>query len=206
MIPWPEITSIGDSTITLSIALLVITWLLIGRVWQLALSWSLAFGIAMMLVIVSKLAFIGWGIGIESLDFTGFSGHASRATAVFPMLFYLAFQRAPRRIASTPVLLGWGFALIICFSRVVVGAHSVSEAVSGAVLGGLVSLTFMKMASHHTVLISRRWIMVPSLVLILLSPLAKPAPSQEMLTAVALYLSGHDKPFDRSMWKHPEQR
>jgi len=205
MIPWNAITSIGDSTITLSIGLIIVTWLFVGRAWHLALSWCIAFGIAMLIVTASKIAFIGWGIGSEALDFTGFSGHAARATAVFPMLFYLAFQRAPRRIFSIPVVLGWLFSLVICVSRVVVGAHSISEAVTGAIMGTLVSLFFLLVATRYSVLISRRWLMVPSILLILLSPVAEPAPTQQVLTAVALKLSGHEKPFERAMWKYPRK-
>ena len=34
----------------------------------------------------SKVAFIGWGLGLSALDFTGISGHAMIASAVYPLL------------------------------------------------------------------------------------------------------------------------
>jgi hypothetical protein len=86
-------------------ALIITIWLLTGRLWHLAALWCLLFGIAMLAVVATKIAFLGWGIGSEALDFTGISGHAARATAIFPVLFYLGLQNPPRIAFSRIVCL-----------------------------------------------------------------------------------------------------
>jgi hypothetical protein len=51
-------------------------------------SWILFVGIA--IVLISKVAFLGWGLGIAGLDFTGVSGHTMLATAILPVVFLAA--------------------------------------------------------------------------------------------------------------------
>ena len=101
-----------------------------------ALWWCQLFTAGMSLVVATKIAFIGWGIGIRSLDFTGFGGHSMRATVVIPVRFYLILQKAPPIARTSGVSLGTVFGVIIGISRLVVYAHSVSEAVAGCILGG----------------------------------------------------------------------
>jgi membrane-associated phospholipid phosphatase len=202
MISWMTFTRLGDSAILLPAALVIAVWLLAGKAWQIAFSWCLLFGLAMLIVIATKLAFLGWGIGSASLDFTGVSGHATRATAIFPVLFYLALQGPPRKTRSIVVLLGWILGVAITVSRVIVHAHSISEALAGSVLGSVVSLEFLWIANSHLITIKRRWLLVPSFVFLMATPFIKPAPAQQWITVAALYLSNHDRPFDRAMLQH----
>jgi len=162
------------------------------------------FGLAMVIVAATKIAFIGWGIGIESLDFTGISGHATRAALVFPVLFYFGFQRHPRKIFSLPVYLGVFWGLLISISRSKVHAHSVSEIVSGWMLGSAVCATFLYWIRTHTMLTSRRWLVTWSFAVICLSPLSRHAAtsSESMVEGLALYVSGHKEPFVRENWHH----
>src|SRR4051812_17523224 len=95
MLTWLHITRLGDFTLMSLTAFAIAAWLFAGGEKRAALWWSVLFGAGTGVVIVTKMAFIGWGIGIRSLDFTGFSGHAMRAAAVMPVLFYLALQKAP---------------------------------------------------------------------------------------------------------------
>jgi membrane-associated phospholipid phosphatase len=199
MISWMTFTRLGDSAILLPAALAIALWLLAGRAWKMALSWCLLFGMAMIIVIATKLAFLGWGIGSASLDFTGVSGHATRATAIFPVLFYLALQGPPRKTGSIAVLLGGILGLAITVSRVIVHAHSISEALAGCVLGSAVSLGFLWIANSHSITIKRRWLLAPSVFFLMATPFIKPAPAQQWITTAALYLSNHDHPFDRAM-------
>ena len=199
MISWFTVSSIGSSAILIPVAFAIAVWLLAARAWGAALYWCVLFGAAMLTVIASKVIFIGWGIGIESLDFTGISGHSARATAIFPTLFYLVFQKTPRKIYSLPVLSGWVAGVIICISRVVVDAHSVSEALSGGILGTAVSFFFLHTAGKYPLLISPRWLLIPSLCFLLSAPNIKPAPTQQWMTSAALALSGRTTPFNRSM-------
>ncbi len=150
-----------------------------------------------VLVIGTKLAFMGWGIGIEAIDFTGFSGHSSRAAAVLPVLFSLLFDKAPRSWRSKPVLIAWVLALIITVSRVVVNAHSHSEAWFGFALGAAVSLTFLSLQRESRFGLARIWLLLPCVAFVLALPAIKPGKAHEWITDVALYLSGREAPFSR---------
>src|SRR5690606_18067772 len=115
---------------------------------RLALWWSVLFGGGLALVVATKMAFIGWGLGISSLDFTGFSGHAMRSAAVMPVLFYLLLQRAPRAARAVAALLGLAFATLIGISRLVLQVHSTSEVVTGWLLGAGVAFAFLMVANN----------------------------------------------------------
>jgi len=182
-------------------ALGIAIWLIVGRGWRMALWWCLLFIAGMSLVAVSKIAFIGWGIGIRSIDFTGFSGHSMRATAVFPVLFYLILQKAPPVARVSGVLLGIVFGVIIGISRLVLHSHSVSEAAAGCVLGSMVSLSFIWILGPSQKFVLYRSLIALSLITLLVAPYAEPAPTQRWLIDLSLYLSGHDRPFVRQGWK-----
>jgi membrane-associated phospholipid phosphatase len=201
MISWMKITSFGGITVMAPAAIAITAWLVVGRAWRMALWWCLLFTTGMSLVVATKIAFIGWGIGIRSLDFTGFSGHSMRATAVIPVLFYLILQKAPPIARASGVSLGIVFGVIIGISRLVLHAHSVSEVVAGCILGGMVSLSFIWILGHSQRFVPYRALLALSLIALLAPPYAEPAPTQRWITGVALYLSGHDRPFVRHGWK-----
>lgn len=90
---WQVVTFFGDSTVLLpSAAVLFIVLFLRKDSKQLAWHWALLFGITGAIVCASKLAFMGWGIGIRELDFTGFSGHTALSSAFWPILIMAAVR------------------------------------------------------------------------------------------------------------------
>ncbi|OWQ85160.1 hypothetical protein CDN99_23090 [Roseateles aquatilis] len=103
--------------------------------------WLLGFVAAVSLTLASKVAFMGWGIGSADWDFTGFSGHAMSAASVLPLLAWLGLQAcASARWRAAGLLLAYGLAAGIAYSRLPVGAHSPSEALLGFLLGAGASL------------------------------------------------------------------
>ena len=82
-----------------------------------------------------QLPFYGWGIGIAALDFTGVSGHTLLATAFLPLLL----RGLPGGTRTLGACTGAGLALVVGVSRVMVGAHSVSEVLAAWLLGLAVS-------------------------------------------------------------------
>lgn len=201
MLSWITITKLGDTNVMLPAAALCVVWLVCGQAWRMALWWCLLFTAGLALVAATKIAFVGWGIGIQSLDFTGFSGHAMRAAAVMPVLLYFLLQKAAPLARTAGVVLGILFGVIIGVSRLAVHAHSVSEAVSGCVLGAMIALGFLWISRPLPKPVIHRWLIVLSLTPLMLAPMAEPAPTERWLEGIALYLSGHDKPFVRSDWK-----
>lgn len=200
MTGWLRLTSFGDSIVTIPAAAAIILWLISGRAWRMAGWWIVLFGAGMTLVVATKIAFIGWGAGIAAIDFTGISGHAMRATAVLPIIGCLALNgnRQWGRLAGFSV--GLSIALLISVSRVIVDAHSVSEAASGALLGTAISWIFLRCTSSLILPAINGWVVVLSLIGLFWVSFAEPAPTQEMLTEFALKLSGHERPFTRADW------
>jgi membrane-associated phospholipid phosphatase len=206
MIPWTTITSFGDLAIMAPAALAIMGWLVLAGEQRLALRWGTLFAIGMALAVATKIAFIGWGIGIRSLDFTGISGHAMRVAAVVPVLSYLILQKSSPMVRLSGVILGFLFAAFVGLSRLTLHIHSISEVASGFLLGSAVSLCFIRSAGVLQAHVLNRTRIAASLALLLVAPYAQPAPTQRWLTQATLYLSGHDKPFMRASWKHGHPR
>ena len=199
---WNGISFAADMSVMGPAGVAIALWLLVSRQWRLVLSWSLWYGGGLALVVLSKLAFMSWGVGSSALDFTGFSGHAMRAGAVFPVLMYVLLQRAEPRWRNAGVLIGVAFAVLVAISRVVVQAHSVSEAVSGCVLGLALALGFMWNARGVVNFAVSHALALASLVLMVaLSFKAEPMPTEQWLQKLAMVLSGHERVFSREDWK-----
>ena len=182
----------------------ITAWLALNRAWRLVMWWILLFIGGMGVVVATKIAFVGWGLGIRSLNFTGFSGHAMRATAVAPVFFYMLLEKSPRAYKIAGIIAGLAFGILISYSRLVVHAHSVSEAVTGFFLGGTVALVFIGIIDRYRLELNS-WIIVLSVAVLLASPAIPPAPTQRWITKTALYLSGHSSPYTRANWsKHSD--
>ena len=163
--------------------------------------WCVLFGAGLLIVLATKIAFVGWGIGIRDLDFTGISGHAMRATAVMPVMLYLMLQNARRLLLAGGVLLGLLFGVLIGISRLVVNVHSISEVVAGCLLGGIISIVFLCIAAPLTKPVVRWWYIGLSLMVVLGASRAESVPSQRWVRNVGLYLAGHERPYIRATWK-----
>jgi membrane-associated phospholipid phosphatase len=206
---WILITHLGNSVVLLSTAVIMAVWLLKGRASLAAVSWLLILGIAVFLVLLTKLAFLGWGIGIESIDFTGISGHAMLSSAVFPtMAGLLAFNQRP--VIRVPAIAsGFVVALVVGISRLVLDAHSESEVLIGWTLGSSVALVTLFLIRRVATNFDSRTSPVP-LALALALILATTAPREGqagpethgLIVKMALWASGRSTPFDRNMLHH----
>lgn len=201
MISWFDITLLGSFSVMAPAATVIAAWLVLNRAWHLLLWWCLLFIGGMALVVTSKIAFIGWGIGLRSLNFTGMSGHAMRAAAVAPVLLYLLLQKTAGITRKSGVLMGLAFAVLIGISRLAVNAHSVSETITGWLLGAIVSLSFIRILSYSPKIDLNRWVIVLSLIGLFATPYITPVPTQRWIIKAALFLSGHDQPYIRVNWK-----
>jgi len=136
--PWHLLGALGDSKLLLPTAL--VTFACAEHHARPAVRrWLLAVACAAGLVVLTKLAFMGWGLGSPALNFTGISGHAMLSAAIYPLLGYgLGMGHSPR-LARYFLLAGFALALLIAQSRVMTVAHSISESVVGFALGSLVA-------------------------------------------------------------------
>ncbi|MBB1603922.1 phosphatase PAP2 family protein [Variovorax sp. UMC13] len=197
---WHAFTWLGDSALMLPLALLLALGLWLSRAGRgAAFAWCLAFGAGSALILLSKLAFLGWGIGSARWDFTGFSGHTAIGTSVWSVLLWLACARGSPLVRRLAVGAGWALGAAIGVSRLALHAHSVSEVVAGLLLGMAVSLGFLWLARHRAPprLPWAAWLVGLLLPLVLQTP-GKPAPTQGLLETMAVRLAGIERPFTRS--------
>ncbi|WP_077038062.1 phosphatase PAP2 family protein [Pelomonas sp. KK5] len=197
---WHLFTRLGEAQILLPLDLLAMAWLWLGaRRGPLALRWLCAMGGAATLTTLTKLAFIGWGVGSAEWDFTGISGHAMFAAASFPMLAWVALMNRSDRAQRLGIGLAFALAAAIAYSRLPVHAHSPSEAIAGFLLGSLASMLSLRglTGSHPAVL--PLWLPTALAGALLAMPVSAPAPrTHEWVTRLSLELSGHERPFMRS--------
>ena len=163
----------------------------------LAGAWALLIGVAAAITTVTKVAFIGWGLGWAAINFTGVSGHTMFATAIFPILALTLDRAGSSRSRQLAFGLGAAIAFVVGISRIAVGAHSLSEVIAGWLLGGAVSAMTLAISERKDVFVH------PLLSLLFIAWIAV-TPSQlqasnthGLVTRFALAVSGHDKPFQR---------
>ena len=89
---------------------------------------------AASIVATTKVLYLGWRIGIASLDFVGLSGHATLSFLVWLVAFALVLGRLDARRA-VGVASGILLASLIAVSRIAVNAHSATEVIFGGILG-----------------------------------------------------------------------
>lgn len=197
---WFTITRFGEAQVLLPAMLLMALWLVHAKATRLALTWLGCTFAAATLTTITKVAFIGWGIGYAPLDFTGVSGHAMFAAAIFPVLLRCMAATASRRVQTVALLVGFVLALVVAVSRVTTGADSVSESVIAFVLGGAASLLTLAWAPPPPVgvLPTPRSLLVAVAVWFAVVPAqAPPSGTHGLVTRLSLALSGHNYPHTR---------
>lgn len=159
--------------------------------------WLAAVGMAATITAASKIAFMGWGIGSATWDFTGVSGHTMFATAIYPLLFRTAASHSPPNWKRWSVVAGYALAVLIGVSRVKVHAHSWSEVVVGFIVGGAASglvLAWVHMPRFEP----PRWLIAAIALWLVALPYGVPKPpTHSWVTRIALHLSGRTAPFTR---------
>lgn len=200
---WQWVSFFGDSTVLLPSAAAVFMVLFLRRPSrQIAWQWGSLFGITGAIVSASKLAFMGWGIGIRELDFTGFSGHTALSTAFWPIFLWLLCARGSVALCRTAMVMGYLLAGLVGYSRLAIHAHSLSEVIAGLLLGACGSTLFLLLQRNSSRVVDAQlsWGGVFSLIIIpvvLLNTGAK-APTQSLLGDIAVKLGPLEKPFTRA--------
>lgn len=205
---WQWVSFFGDSTVLLPSAAAVFMVLFLRRPSrQIAWQWGLLFGITGAIVSASKLAFMGWGIGIRELDFTGFSGHTALSTAFWPIFLWLLCARGSVALRRTAMVMGYLLAGLVGYSRLAIHAHSLSEVIAGLLLGACGSALFLLLQRNSSRVVDAQlsWGGVLSLIIIpvVLLNTGTKAPTQSLLGEIAVKLGPLEKPFTRAdMHKH----
>ncbi|MCP3019164.1 phosphatase PAP2 family protein [Cupriavidus basilensis] len=201
MIPWHLISRFGETSLLLPCAVLIAAWLFHAGAVASARRWVLSFGVTAAVVLASKLAFMGWGIGCAALNFTGFSGHSMMSASVLPVLLYLIVSARHPRLAVGAGGIGLLLALLVGVSRLKLQAHSGSEVLGGLALGFAVSLSFIFRGRRPA---RSAPALAAALVVVLMlgvPAVGVAAPTHHWLEILAARLAGRDKPFQRGQWR-----
>ncbi|ERM08847.1 phosphatase PAP2 family protein [Pantoea agglomerans] len=197
---WKTLTYFGDSMLLIPTAViiaLILPWKSDNR--HTVFYWIVAFGLAGLTVSISKILFLGFGIGSARFNFTGFSGHSAMSATLWPVMLWLISGRwsAMWRIAAIGV--GYLIPLMVGFSRLVIHAHSKSEVVTGLLLGFTLSTAFL-ISQRRTSLKGFSWPQVGAALLVpfVLMSHGRVATTQQFLERFAASLADMEKPYTRA--------
>lgn len=205
---WHLITRLGEAEIVLPVALLgALALALRPNRRRRALGWLLFIGISAAITTVSKVAFIGWGLGWATINFTGVSGHAMFATAIYPLLLrtLLGGNTQPRQRLA--LALGCALALLVGVSRVIVGAHAWSEVLAGWLLGAAATCAVLALVETEDFAWRPLWPFLPVMPIMSIAFVAwmsitlvhmRASQTHSLVTCLALKLSGHERPYTRT--------
>lgn len=194
---WRVITHLGSLSLMLPVVAIAATGLWQSGQMAAMRIWLLALTVAVAVVLATKILFLGWGIGIVALDFTGLSGHTLLATAVLPVFFGWLLAQKQKHATFAGAALGLLIGAAVGISRIFLGTHSVSE-VAVAWLAGLVvcGVTLKAMDRPY----QRSWLawLAPLILLFAFDSAASSyLPAHDWEVRIALFLSGHHRPYTR---------
>ncbi|MBU9821679.1 phosphatase PAP2 family protein [Rahnella sp. BCC 1045] len=189
---WNILTYFGDSMLILPTGITLALFML----WKAdgpatALIWLITLGISGLAVSISKLLFLAWGIGSSTFNFTGFSGHTTMSATLWPVMFWLISQRFQSDRRRLMIAVGYFIAIMVGISRIALHAHSVSEVISGLILGSLCSGIFLYTQRSRDM----HYFTFTPLVILLILPLSlmsfgKKASTQQFIEHIATQITG----------------
>lgn len=193
------LTYFGDSMLLIPTAVimaLMIVWKNSDR--RASLWWLLTFCTAGLIVSVSKIAFLGFGIGSARFNFTGFSGHSTMSATLWPVMLWLIGGRLPVLWRNIALGLGYLIPLLVGLSRLILNYHSQSEVISGLILGFTLSTAFL-VSQRQTKLkgFSALQLCIALSVPLLLIGHGRIATTQQFLQRFSVQISGIDHAWTR---------
>lgn len=194
------LTYFGDSMLLIPTAIVMaglIGWKNSDRraVWY----WALAFCTAGAVVSLSKVAFLGFGLGSATLNFTGFSGHTAMSATLWPVMLWLLSGRLSDKGRQIAVCVGYLIPVMVGVSRLLLSYHSTSEVVTGLILGFTLSTAFLVSQRRSQV----QGFSAIQLCIVLLLPLlllshGRLATTQWFLQRISAEIAGIDHPWTRA--------
>jgi len=177
------LTNFGDLAVTLPIAAVVLLWLLRSRASRpLAAVWMLAVVFCGGATAVLKVYFSACSTSLINSP----SGHVAMSTLVYGGLALIAAIRW-RRAAVPAVLAGVGIVGAIAATRVLLGAHDLSEVMVGLVIGGLALAMFAKAFIRDLPAIPAKPILA-TVVLIIVLLHGQQVQAEQLIRAIGGYL------------------
>ncbi|MEO8938144.1 MAG: phosphatase PAP2 family protein [Burkholderiaceae bacterium] len=200
MTGWLFLTRWGNAILLLPLAACLCVGLWVAGDRRVAWRWAVCFGSAVLLVFATKLAFLGWGLGIRSLDFTGISGHSTLAASVLPVFAWWLTQGRRLDVQRRAVVAAVVLALLVGVSRLLLQTHSISEVIAGLALGNLVAWAVIPrgVVTRHRY-VFRGLVLAALLVAGLVPGVGQSGDAHGLVQTLALRLSGRSEPYTRDM-------
>lgn len=192
---WTRLFEIGDLTLTLPLASGLAAGLLAARDRRAAISLALLFALALGIVGVGKVAFLGWGTGIPVLDFKAPSGHAAGVSALFPALLYLLLRQGPAQWRVGAAVAGIALGALVAGLLVRAGEHTPAEAWAGWAVGCAASLLTIRLAGARPAPRPFAGLACGLIVFCGVAWAMQRAQVGYWMIKVALALSGNERPF-----------
>ncbi|CAM5449521.1 hypothetical protein [Rhodanobacter lindaniclasticus] len=202
---WHALLYLGDGAVLLPCSALLLVWLLAAPASRRTGWWWLG---AVLLVCggvaASKLLYMVTGWHPAGWDFIGLSGHAALSFLFFPVAAALATSRCGTGLRASLIAFGGCIALAISVASWVLGDHSVSELVLGALWGGLAAAIFLAITWRHVaeVPMLRTW-GIASLLLLAAVAYRHEFPSARVLGWIALQANDRTTIYTRAHLERP---
>ncbi|WP_034915906.1 MULTISPECIES: phosphatase PAP2 family protein [Erwinia] len=193
------LTYFGDSMLLIPTAVIVAIAIKLKSsdpraVWY----WIAAFCTAGAVVSLSKIAFMGFGIGNARFNFTGFSGHSAMSATLWPVLLWLLSGGLSSFWRGVACAVGYFIPLIVGASRLLLHYHSTSEVVTGLTLGFILSTVFLFSQRGRLPQPFAFWQVCLTLLLpVLLLGHGRIATTQQFLQRLSVQLAGIDHAWTR---------
>jgi len=196
---WQFITHLGSASLLLPFFGVALLELWVSHQKSAIYLWIVALSIGVIVTLISKILFLGWGIGVASLNFTGISGHAFLATSIIPIVFYSFSGGLQEKAKNIGFWIGLILSLLVGISRIVLGMHSLSEVVFGWVLGLTVCVFALSAIKYYEQRYSYLHLATMVLLVAVGSTTPNYLPTHDLEIKLALTLSGHEKAFTRDI-------
>ena len=176
---WNAISNLGDAALTLPVAISCTIWLELSSR-EVANRWMLLLAAGMALVGVTKILHAGFGVAIPSIRFRIISGHTTLSTAVWAVTLALLFRSAggDARVGAGA---GLAIGMLTAAARVFDHAHTVSEVVTGWLLGGAIAALVVRALARSRTRLVRPAVAAAGLLMITTVAYGRHAPIQSMI-------------------------
>jgi membrane-associated phospholipid phosphatase len=207
---WHWLSPFGNAAVIVPLLLCATALLTLqrGEHARIARRWLMAAFAASVLVIATKIAFYGWGTGVRAWNLTSPSGHATLALVFWPAFLALLVPPQRRQWRNFAVTIGISLGLVCGLSRLMIGAHPLSEVLAGIALGGLAAALIVRGLHGSHVQLPRASTVAVLLVAFGLWTALKPLdlPSERWFKHSGVYLAGREHPMQRKDWLHATEK
>lgn len=153
------LTNFGDQGLVLPLAAVVAVTLLLLGWWRGAIGWALAVPGTLGVILSLKIIFYACHADLPDFGIRSPSGHTASATVVYGGLLALLGQQGSRSLLRHLLMIALAAlsaALLIGFSRVDLGMHTIPDTLVGGVVGLIGAMVFVLLAGRPP-LGFRRW-------------------------------------------------